>query len=241
MSSPTYSQFISINSQDRNAGGTPTNFTIPINPIAKPTKATLLWASIPYTMYNIQEGVNDSLVLGDPNGPIPIQIPAQYYSAPALATILSHLLSTAGTQAYTVTYSPNTFKLTVTTATTPFTLDFSVANSCAAVLGFNPTITSSALAHTGDKVIDLGESSLFIDIAELSTGVYNHSQPHTFMIPITVNAGSSIQLQSPPSVPQIVNVPSSLYQLTIKLVKANREVVDLNGAEWQILLQVDYQ
>ena len=107
----SYTQLISINSQNRSTGTT-TNFTTAISPtIAKPTSATLLWANIPYTFYNIQAGINDKLLLGDPiTGSVSITIPAQNYSAPVLATTLSALLTAAGSQSYIVSYSPNTFK-----------------------------------------------------------------------------------------------------------------------------------
>lgn len=231
-----------IDSKNRNQVGEANacNFVITLNPpMARVKKATLLWANIPNTLYNVQAGINDTIELIDPFGPSNIQIPAQFYSVPALVATLSSKFTAAGSQSYTVTYSPSTFKITIA-ASDEFALDFTSSNSCAALLGFANVVTPSSTSLTGSSVVNLGVNPLYIGIAELNNGVYgNAGAGYAFVIPINVDAGSTIQYESPPAFAQSITVPAPLYQLTIKLYSANNALANLNGADWQMLLRFD--
>jgi hypothetical protein len=217
--------------------------SIPLFPIITNnyTLVRLKHAAIPNTIYNIRDGVNNTLTLIDPtNGSLLIIIPPGSYTVITLVDTLIQLLNAVGSQTYNVSYNPKTFFISFT-ASNAFALDFTAKSSCARVLGFTKDITPTATVITASKVVELNINSIYIAIDEIPNGIYgSHSYPYTFMIPINENAPSVIQYNSHTSFSQTAPVYRlPLYSLTIHLYQDNNELVDLHGANWEILLEFE--
>jgi len=205
------------------------------------TLVRLKHAAIPNTLYNIRNGVNNTITLRDYiNGTLLIIIPPGCYTVFTLLDTLIQLLNAVGSQTYNVSYNPTTFLISFS-AGSVFALDFTATNSCASVLGFANEITARATLITGSKVLKLNTNSIYITIDEIPNGIYgSQSYPYTFMIPLNGNAGSVIQYDSCSSFSQSVPVYRlPLYSLTIHLYYDNNELVDLHGADWEMLLEFE--
>ncbi len=142
------------------------------------------------------------------------------------------------TQTYTITYSFTTFLLTISVLGA-FFLDFSGLQSCATILGFLPIATFSDVVHTSTNAIHLKIDTLYIVIKEFGKGIIGkNGKPYTFMIPLDENSGSIINYNNKSTFNQVVPVNSvPLYELHVKLLLPNNEIVDLNGSDWSMLLE----
>lgn len=200
--------------------------------------AKLKYVTLPNTIYNVRS-TNCNLILKQASGAsINISIPYGYYNVSTICIMLQQLLTNVSTQTYTVTYSSTTFLLTIS-APGAFLLDFSGLQSCATLLGFLPIATSSDVVHTGTNAMHLQIDTLYIVIDEFGKGIVGkNGKPYTFMIPLDENSGSIINYNNKSTFNQVVPVNSvPLYELHVKLLLPNDEVVDLNGSDWSMLLE----
>jgi hypothetical protein len=200
--------------------------------------AKLKHVILPNTVYNVRSNNCNFIIREAGSTAITISIPYGYYNVSTMCIMLQQLLSSVGTQTYAVTYSSTTFLLTIS-APGAFLLDFGGLQSCAALLGFLPIATTSDVLHTGTNAMHLQIDVLYIVIDEFSRGIIGkNGKPYTFMIPLDENSGSIINYNNKSTFTQVVQVNSvPLYELHVKLLLPNDELVDLNGSEWSMLLE----
>jgi hypothetical protein len=231
-----------INSADRISRVTSLSslFGMVINPpVRNLSCAKLKWVMMPNTIYNIRSGVNNNLTFTDTNRVHSLTIPPSSYTIDTLTTEIAALMNSVGSQTYTVAYNQATFKVTISAAAA-FTLQFANAGSCAYTLGFVPVNLSAAITYTGLNAVMLDTTCVYIHINEIGGNTYlTDNTAHTFAVPITVDAGEVVVLTSTNMEQEITLSQNSISYLSISLYLRNMELADLNGAEWQMMLEFE--
>jgi len=232
-----------IQSKDRILG-TPDKFTVRVPPFLNISGVSLLSATIPNTVYNITAANN--MVYWNRGGALSAPIPPGAYSITALIAMLGAVMqATDGAAVYTVSYSETTMKLTIT-STLAFSLSAdNLTNAVWSVLGWGgqTAATPSALSHTAVNVvrldtpnnllINLGEwcpsflastanirSCFVVSLDHDSQYVSQHKQLSTF------DNGSNYTARN------------GLATMEVLLTDTDGRRVDLNGAEWVMILRV---
>ncbi len=156
------------------------------------------------TAYNIQTGVNDSIVLDEAKtvgvGFATGTLTAGYYDGDTFATELTRVLNTLSSRTYTVTYNAMTFRLTITNSTLE-TFRNRSSSTCWKELGLT---TSNGLAATNtveDTVatmpfpVSLNRPlSWYVTIPEFgSTLTVSSMEKYTLFLPMTVGAGGVME------------------------------------------------
>lgn len=231
-----------IKSENRSALSTSSsNFTITIAPNVVGAKhARLKYVSIPNTIYNVQANVNNAFAFNDPGkGSIAFTIPPGMYNIANLTSTLSNLMTINGSQTYSMTYNPATFIITIS-ATNVFSLNLNVQYSCASLIGFPHSTSSAGLSQVGSSAISLQTSSIYIYITEFVNQLYCNNTQFTYMIPFGSNSGSVCQYYENNNFPQCTKLPNQpIYNLTIALYDENRNLINLNGSEWEMLIEFE--
>lgn len=227
-----------IHSSNRTANSTSSSyFSVPINPpLYSPKSCKLKWISIPNVIYNIRTGVNDQFSFT--NGtPYTLTIPAGAYSDISFCDTLMDLMNGVGTQEYSVVFNEVTMKITISCATA-FSLQLSGARTCADVIGFEKTNTTSQLSFTGTKCATFYIDSIFMTINEFPSTLFNNNLVYTFAIPITKNSTQVIQYKDRDYFSQEVQLfGSTISNIVVQLLHKSGERVDLNGSEWSFMLE----
>jgi hypothetical protein len=233
----TYSYL--VDSKDRIAG-TASNYTVMLNPpVMFCKKAHLKWVSMPNTIYNICSAVNNYLSFTDDTGLHTLTIPPANYDITSLCSTLQSMMTVLGSQAYLVTYDSSTFKV-VFSAIAAFSIQFGTTGSCATVLGFNTEDTVSATTLTGQNAVAFELEFVYIRVHEFSPTINSTSKNcYTYVIPITENGGEVIVYTDSAVFSQSAACSDTVNKLTISLYLRNNEIVDLNGVEWQMLLELE--
>lgn len=171
-------------------------------------------------------------------------IPPGNYNSGTIATAVKTSLDTSAAAGapWTVSFSPTTFKVTISSAVA-FSIITTTANTMAPNLGFNvDTIVNTS--HTGDGTIDLSgprylviKSSLIGENRAFTTAVAPlvSSKDIIHTIPVNTNPGGIIL--------DIVSVPKynilgfkTSYQndIDFRLEDDRGNLLDLNGNDWSI-------
>jgi len=145
---------------------------------------------------------------------------------------------------YTSTISSTTYKMTIS-STGNFSLKFAtfLNNSIGPYIGFTQDSFTNNI-QVGDTVVQLFQPNYyFIDISELpiSTKSSNDRDFGTFVINSTVNTGS-IETWSTFTRYHIIELyeNQNIYQFNIKLKSYDNKIINLNGAEWSMILRLYY-
>lgn len=225
---------LNIKSIDRRAGGTSSNFIIDL-PYQISDTYKILCLQIPNTVYSVITGVNDIVYTSLGNATL---TQGSYIATTFVAMLQTQLIVVnAG---FTATYNTDTKKITIANAT-PFTLNFATTTASAAKLcGFVNSNTNSGTSATGTLVIDLNyTSNLIINIEEsknkiASTDVQSNHRGSIYF-PINVSFGSYQNLYFR-DLPQTIDFPANTGKLTIKIFDSDGNTINLNGAEWNMLI-----
>jgi hypothetical protein len=219
-----------------------TYFTVPVSPaITKAKQVSLKWLSVSNTLYNIRAGVNNTLTFTDAGGGHTVTLPPSSYTIASLTTKLQVLMAAVGVQAYTVIYDAGTLKVAIS-APAAFLIQFSTFGSCAGVLGFTFSNTTSATSFVGSKAAILYIDCIYISIAQFPARIYTfNGTAYTFLIPVTDNTGNVIQFTEAMQFKQVTDVNrTTISDLDVSLHYENGESIDLNGGEWTFLLGEEY-
>lgn len=238
-------KYIIIDSRDKIKGNS-NDFTVTLNPAFNNVKKVeLLSLSLPQTIYNINS--TNNVIYFNETGPLlSTTITPGNYSASILASTIASTLTTASPNLYTYTSSISnlTYKMTIT-STGNFSLLFgsNILNSIGPFIGYTID-TISALSQISNGIILLYQPSYYIiDILELpvSTKSSNVKDFGTFVINTRTNSGD-IEIFEVLNRYHIIESydNQNIYQLNIKLKTYNNVLVDLNGAEWFMLLRFYY-
>jgi hypothetical protein len=238
------SKCLLIQSADR-VIGTPDDFEVPVPLIRSPKSVSLLSCSMPNTMYNITAANNT--IHWDRGGPLSASLTPGAYTSASLETALAAAMNVAdSTFVYAANYSSITMKMVIS-CTAPFTL--TCTNTTSAiwnVLGFNTTAnTSSAVSHIGDTVLRLDfPSYLMINVDQIPAhGVISTANRRAcFTVANVMNSGGlniyTAKLQFENKV-VLTNI-DAIAIMHIRVTKPDGTAVDLNGAEWTILMEFNF-
>lgn len=239
-------QLVSVSSKRRLAqSSSSTNFTVKLpHAVTDVKKVMLREVLMPNTLYNIRSGVNAKIDFNDGVNKTATLTPGNY----SMSALMSHVLTqlNAVSSGFTaVTYSSTSLKVTIARSSIFNLLWASGANtaqSTAEILGFSATDLSAASTYTGDKAAGFFQPlSLFLAVDELGSPLTNtYGLLSTFKIPVTVGAEGLQVMADSQWYPQVVAaLGKNIAQLTCRVFFENGEVVSLNGADWEMLLEVE--
>jgi hypothetical protein len=194
-------------------------------------------ATIPYSFYSISS-VDNTFSWGLVAGPV-----NTYYIEPGNYNItqLIDVIKTAMGASFTITYSPITSKLLITHATTNFTIYAATFNH---IIGFSKTSNTTSVANLlySRDCVNLNQiRALNIEI-NFPTYNVNVAQPFNqnilATIPVYVAPFSIITYQNPNNFRTNLYV-NKLDQIQIRILDNESRLVDMNGIQYQMTLQLD--
>ena len=208
-------------------------------------------STIPYTFYNVREGVNDTIAFVADGTPYEFTLDKGNYSATGLASVIKTELDAISGLTATIDYSRETLKFGFTlTGITTFQFDMrTTSNNGADLIGMYDSDVLSIPMNTRTivpKAIDLNDSihGLYIrqNIATAGT-LDNESGVFTNILarlPITTNAGGIIFFTpSSNDHETMVSVPV-INTIGIRLTDDRNRSIDLNGHHFQLSLKIAY-
>ena len=194
-------------------------------------------ATIPYSFYSISS-VDNTFSWGLVAGPV-----NTYYIEPGNYNItqLIDVIKTAMGASFTITYSPITSKLLITHATTNFTIYAATFNH---IIGFSKTTNTTSVANLlySRDCVNLNQiRALNIEI-NFPTYNVNVAQPFNqnilATIPVYVAPFSIITYENPNNFRTNLYV-NKLDQIQIRILDNESRLVDMNGIQYQMTLQLD--
>jgi len=239
---------------DSNGRAKTTNFIYVMKePLLVPEHMNLLvslhTATIPYSFYNVRDGVNDKIYYNMGGSDYVLTLTAGNYSATGLAsTLKTDIENNGGT--VTISYSRETLKYTFNiTGVANFDFTFNGrtdgANELLGIYDIDKNIPIGTNTSS-DKAIDLNDSihGLYIRQNIATKGTLDNEEG-TFSnilarLPITTNAGGIIFFTpSSQDHETMVSVPV-IQTIGIKLTDDRNRAIDLNGLHWQMSLKISY-
>lgn len=194
-------------------------------------------ATIPYSFYSISS-VDNTFSWGLVAGPV-----NTYYIEPGNYNItqLIDVMQTAMGTGYTITYSSITSKLLITHSSSNFII---YAASFNHIIGFSKTTNTTSAANLlyGRDCVNLNQiRALNIEI-NFPTYNVNVAQPYNqnilATIPVYVAPFSIITYQNPNNFRTNLFV-NKLDQIQIRILDNEARLVDMNGIQYQMMLQLD--
>jgi hypothetical protein len=194
-------------------------------------------ASIPYSFYSIT-ATDNTFTFGLVAGPV-----TTYYVQPGNYTIIQLIgvIQTAMGASYTVSYSSITSKILITHATSNFII---YASSINHILGFSKTTNTTSTANLlyGRDCVNLNQIRALNIECNFPTYNVNVAQPYNqnilATIPVYVAPFSIITYQNPNNFRTNLYV-NKLDQIQIRIIDNNGALVDMNGIQYQMTLQLD--
>lgn len=237
-------KYLLVESSKRNSGSAQ-NFTTQIPAVQHATRVSLISASIPNTLYNIT-GDNGTIYWTQAGARTATLSPGAYSVSALVVALASAMETVDATQTYNVSYSATTMKITITCSAP---IGLTCSNSSVAIwdtLGFSTGADRApATSHEGDDVLRLDfPSYLLISIAEFSPAgvVSTDNFRGNFAVAMDINS-QYIQIYGHKNSFDNLSEYTSrngINSLTVRLLKPDGTLADLNGANWSFLLQFDY-
>jgi hypothetical protein len=198
---------------------------------------SIINAIIPYSFYNVNYLTNTLTYTVDTTATYTINVPEGNYNSFQMATYLkSHMTN------FNVTYDAVTNKYTFThTASLNFSIDSS--SSILKILGFTEGVhISSSYILTSNQVANLQRIQSIHIQSNFLTGNINSSdifrQNTLCTIPVNTAPNSNIVYYNDNKF--TTNLYSNiLNEIEIKLVDQDNMLLDLNGLDWSLTLQLD--
>lgn len=253
-----------LSSKNRSTG-TSDNFTIADTQErfvknVNPQSIKAITVTIPVTWYNVTAANNQFEFTSAITGLHHIEISPGNYSGETLAQALQDALEVEiPCGGYTVTYDCNTGKFTVASKTEPFSVDFTIANNMAEILGFEEVVTASAMSHTSTKVANIIiDTEIWVCtnlISGIDNGVLNwtaNAPKNEQMgilacVPITACFGGIIQYTLPSQLPYYIITNSKFTnpgddprELQLYLAFPSGAPISLNGHDWGMQVVFDF-
>lgn len=238
-------KFLFIDSRDRLSGSSSSaDFTVELpEAVVGIKKVTLKQVNIPNTIYNVRTGVNDIFRVTRGGTPYIYTIAAGAYTITNLLSTIQTGINALDANTYTLTYSTTTMKVTIAGAGA-FIINWSVTASCYYELGFTSSDSASGTSFTGTNVANVAlPYNIYLSIPQLGlTTITTFSNDRaTFVIPVLENSGSVINYSSEGNFEQVLHFPSpiTIHRLDIRLHMRGLTVVNLNGADWTMMLDLN--
>ena len=214
-------------------------------------------ATIPYSFYNIRDGVNDTIpyLISDTfTSSQYITIPKGNYTSTNLKSKIGELLTAQAdiTSTITLVFDRITmkFKYVNSSDSQNLKLDFSRRTDTAHIeSGFSKDEQSSAIIIAGiesSNVIDVNGNihSLFLrtNLSQLGSIDSNSGGFNTILgkIPITTNFGGVLFFKPNNNTHKILNHSNHINFLTVRLTDEKNRLVNLNGLNFSISIQIDF-
>ena len=225
-------------------------------PVNQDTLVSLYSAVIPYSFYNIREGVNDKIYYSQVGSSVQLSltIPKGSYTINSLETKLEELLSSVVTGDCSITFSRTTMKYT-----------FVIPQH----LGFNQIYFNFENKIDGAEVslgfpknyvgLSTGFSSLeSVNVPDVNGGVHSinirsnlttkgciDSQTRSFStilgtIPIDVNFGGVLFHRPADAIHKIIIQQKEIKRIIIRLTDDRDRLLDLNGLDFNITILIDH-
>jgi len=198
-------------------------------------------AQIPCTFYNV-DTINNLLVYNVNGGAnINLVIPESNYNVNTLLTYLLTVMT-----GFTITYNTFTNKYTFTHATNIFS--FKSSSTCFELLGFSDgaNYNSTGLTLTSLNSVNFFTiKNVLIECSNLIT-VNKHSRVNDSnasiltSIPVTVSQGSILSYSNVFGLSDRITTVKNFAQLRIRLLDQDLDLLDLNGADWTLTMQLNY-
>lgn len=250
------SSCLSVNSSNRTASSTSSaDYTVNL-PRSVPCgrKARLINVNLPNTLYKIRTGVNNKLDLND-GAPRALTIPPGAYSMASLCAAILAQLQIVSTNFTAVSYNPDTMNVAITRSVGAYTLLFAsgpnAATSIRKEIGFTAADLAGSLTYTGTLAAGLPNPlSLYMVISTQpagmsQSGLTSSGIPFTFQLPISVNSAGVLSFTSGSYYYQTADfggaagASACVAQLTVRLIYVTGEVVNLNGSDWDFLVELE--
>lgn len=218
--------------------------------------------TIPFMWNNVTAANNSFVFTGAMTGLHSITIPVGNYNGATLATALATALNVATgggncSGGYSVVYDPTTAKYTISSVTENFSIDFTVANNMANILGFSSIVTPSAMSHTSTGVASILPDYDIWVCTDLVSGIDNGISNWTgnppsseqmgviACVPITSGFGSILHYEVPIEYPFYTIVNS---EFTVTNPRSSRwflrfpsgAPLSLNGNDWSMQVLLDF-
>jgi hypothetical protein len=198
-------------------------------------------AQIPCTFYNV-DSINNSLVYSVGGGSlIYITIPPSNYNVNSLQAYLQSVMT-----GFTITF--NSASNTYTFVHSSQNFIFRELSTCFELLGFkdNSSYSSTLLSLTSTISVNfftirniLIECSNLITVNK-SSNIFDSNQSILTSIPITVSQGSVLSYSNVYNLSDRITSIKNFASLQIRLLDQDLDLLNLNGTEWTITLQINY-
>ena len=237
--SESFQIYLNSSSAD-NVNNNSFSFTLPNLEIADGNYnyLSVQYANIPYSFYNINSTNNTlNYTLNSVN--YTITITPGNYNITQLITALKTLMT-----GFTISYNSITNKITFSHSTYNFT--FLSTSTCQEVLGFElkTSYTSSSLSLVSVSCISLISIKCINVVSNLLTYNINKSNPNNqsilCCIPITTQPNSIIEYKNSNNFRSNLFI-NQISTIVIKLMDQNSNVLDLNGLDFFLTIQLDIE
>jgi len=194
-------------------------------------------ATIPYSFYSISSSDNTFSWGLVGSGVTTYTIPEGNYNVTQIIDVLRSIMGSA----YGISFSSITSKITITHTTTNFTI---YAGSFNHIIGFSKTTntTSVGLTLTSRDCVNLNQIRALNIEVNFPTYNLNVAQPNNgnilATIPVYVAPFSIITYQNPNNFRTNLYV-NKLDQIQIKIMDNEARLVNMNGINYQMCLQLD--
>ena len=244
MSDQSFQIFLSsIQSDRQGALNTDCTFNLPMIDIPDQHHIWLSVKSavIPVSFYNVSNSTNSlTYSLSNDNVEHTVFLTNGNYNVITLTTALNALLNALG---FTVTYNKITNKMSFTHTTYNFFITYALT-SCSALIG-NSIINQQSINRvlTSDYVCNLAPIRAFqIAVPHIKTGNISKNralcQTVLCQIPITYQANGLVTYFNTTEFSSNLFV-NYLHEIQIQILDQNSNLVNLNGVEWSVVLQMD--
>jgi len=233
-----YDKFYLLKSRDRTTESkSSSDFTIqlphPIN-----GKYELVSATVPNTIYTFAAGDDSNKIYFNEAGtPFTASITPGFYSTSTIAAAIKTAMEDVGSYTYTVTIDSVTQRVTISAGADLFILEFASREGASERLGFAREDTAAATSHTGDYVLNFAlPHSLVVDIDRKESFQSSGQDSGSFYIPFDVNSSDVMIYSRDSKFSQNIEFRNQT-SFPIQLKNTNNQIVDLNGANWEMLLK----
>lgn len=251
-----------LSSKNRSSG-TSDNFTIVDTQerfVNIPQSVKAVTITIPVTWYNVTSANNKFSFTGASTGLHNITITPGNYSGTTLAKALQDAINAIlGCGGYTVVYDCPTGKFTISSKTENFTIDFTILENMANILGFDEIVTISAMSHTSTTVANIIIDTEIWICTNMISGIDNGVLPWTSnppktekqgiiaCVPITACFGGIINYIVPIEFPSYIitnskfaNPGTNPRELQLALAFPSGAPLSLNGHDWSMQIVFDF-
>lgn len=226
--------YIAISSLNRTSGSSH-NFTFRFpSTIKNVKKISLLQAEIPLNIYTVRSGVNNTFTFTRSAVTYTATVTEGVYTASTLLTALATAMTTADSgTTFSFATSSTTLKITMTASNS---ISISSTN-LSKQLGFTASQSGTSITATNSYVV--GDTHIFINLKNIQSNMISAVPAH-FRIQLTADTGY-MQFVDNSQSPQTIEMDSStLSHLDVAIVDSLGFPLPLNGSEFSMLLQVQY-